>query len=75
MMSALHSGAAQSAELHILTEVTKTLITPLQLPELLKAVMDTIANVLETAEFGVIRLWDPSTGLLCPQVVRGPDFP
>ena len=74
-MSALHSGAAQSAELHILTEVTKTLITPLELPELLKAVMDTIANVLETAEFGVVWLWDPSAGLLIPQVVRGPDFP
>lgn len=74
-MSALHSDAAQTVELHILTEVTKTLITPLELPELLTAVMDTIANVLETAEFGVVWLWDTSTGLLCPQVVCGPDFP
>lgn len=74
-MSALHSGAARSAELHVLTEVTKTLITPLKLPELLEAVMDTIADVLETAEFGVVWLWDPQAGLLCPQVVRGRDFP
>jgi K+-sensing histidine kinase KdpD len=74
-MSALHSNAAQTAELHILTEVTKTLITPLELAELLEAVMDTIAKVLETAEFGVIWLWDPSAGLLRPQVVCGPDFP
>ncbi len=74
-MSALHSGAAQSTELHILTEVTKTLITPLELPQLLESVMDTIADVLETAEFGVVWLWEPPAGLLCPQVVRGPDFP
>jgi signal transduction histidine kinase len=74
-MSALHSGAAQTAELHILTEVTKTLITPLELPDLLTAVMDTIANVLATAEFGMVWLWDPSAGLLSPQVVCGPDFP
>jgi signal transduction histidine kinase len=74
-MSALHLGAVQTVELHILTEVTKTLITPLELPELLEAVMDTIANVLETAEFGVVWLWEPPAGLLCPQVVCGPDFP
>jgi K+-sensing histidine kinase KdpD len=74
-MSVFHSDVAQAPELYILTEVTKTLIAPLELPELLQAVMDTIANVLETAEFGVVWLWDPLAGLLCPQVVRGPDFP
>ena len=74
-MSALHSDAVQTAKLYILTEVTKTLITPLELTDLLKAVMDTIANVLETAEFGVVWLWDPLAGLLRPQVVCGPDFP
>ena len=74
-MPALHADAVQSAELHILTEVTKTLIMPLALTELLEAVMDTIANVLETAEFGVIWLWDASTSNLRPHVVRGPDFP
>jgi signal transduction histidine kinase len=74
-MAVLHSDSAQIAELYILTEVTKTLITPLELTDLLTAVMDTIAKVLETAEFGVIWLWDPSAGLLRPQVVCGPDFP
>ncbi|MBX3051527.1 MAG: GAF domain-containing protein [Caldilineaceae bacterium] len=74
-MCPLHSDTAQNVELHILTEVTKALITPLGLPELLDVVMDTIADVLETAEFGVIWLWDSSAGLLCPQVVCGPGFP
>src|SRR5689334_8867185 len=74
-MSAFHSSAAQTVELHILTEVTKTLITPLELPELLQAVMDTIASVLETAEFGVVWLWEPPAGLLSPRAVCGPDFP
>lgn len=74
-MAVLHSNAARPAELHILTEVTKTLITPLELVELLEAVMTTIAGVLETAEFGIIWLWDPAQGLLRPQAVCGRDFP
>ena len=74
-MSTIYTDADQTAELHILTEVTKTLITPLELTELLQSVMDTIASVLEQAEFGVLWLWDPSTGVLRPEVVCGPDFP
>jgi K+-sensing histidine kinase KdpD len=70
-----HLHATQAAELHILTEVTKTLLTPLELTDLLQAVMDTIAKVLETAEFGVVWLWDPLAGLLRVQAVCGPDFP
>lgn len=74
-MSALHLDVTQAAELHILTEVTKTLLTPLELADLLEAVMDTIAKVLKTAEFGVVWLWDPSAGLFRAQAVCGPDFP
>ena len=74
-MSTLHRNADQSVELYMLTEVTKTLITPLTLTELLESVMATIAKVLETAEFGVVWLWDSATGLLHPQAVCGPDFP
>ena len=74
-MSTLHRNAAQAAELYVLTEVTKTLITPLALTELLESVMATIAKVLEAAEFGVVWLWDPLAELLRPQAVCGPDFP
>lgn len=74
-MCAFHLDVNRSPELHILTEVTKTLITPLELADLIEAVMDTIAEVLETAEFGMVWLWDPSAGLFRPQAVCGPDFP
>lgn len=65
----------QTNELYILTEVAKALTTPLTLPQLLGAVMERIAEVLDPAEFGVILLWDPSAGLLRPQAVCGSGFP
>ncbi len=45
-------------ELDALTEVAKTLTTPLELPELLAAVMQKLTNVLEPAEVGALMLWD-----------------
>ena len=51
------------SELRVLTEVAKTLTSPLELPELLEAVLHRMAQVLEPAEAGVIMLWDPSAGL------------
>ncbi|MCQ3980750.1 MAG: hypothetical protein DPW09_45705, partial [Anaerolineae bacterium] len=65
----------QTNELHVLTEVAKTLTAHRPLPELLAAVMERIAEVLEPAEFGVVLLWDPSEGAFRPQAVCGPDFP
>ncbi len=50
-------------QLHALTEVAKTLTSPLELPDLLHAVMDKIIGVLDPAELGVIMLWDQSAGL------------
>ncbi|MGB2910097.1 MAG: hypothetical protein WBB55_05920, partial [Anaerolineales bacterium] len=40
-------------ELNTLTEVSKTLITHADLPELLDAVMERIINTFTPAEFGV----------------------
>jgi len=74
-MSAPHLDTVQASELYILTEVTKVLITPLELVDLLDVVMGTIAQVLQPTEFGVVWLWDPSAGLFHPQAVCGPDFP
>jgi len=74
-MCAFHLHSHRATDLHILTEVTKTLITPLELGDLLDAVMETIAAVFETAEFGVVWLWDETTGYFRPQAICGPDFP
>ena len=51
-------------ESHALTEIAKTITSPLQLAELLDAVMKTIIQVLEQADIGAIMLWDQATGLL-----------
>lgn len=60
-------------QLRALTEVAKTLTRPLELPELLNAVMDCIIGVLEQADTGVIMLWDQSAGLFRPAAMFGFD--
>jgi K+-sensing histidine kinase KdpD len=64
----------RTRELHALTEVAKTLTAPLTLPELLEAVMNTLTNVLDSAERGVIMLWDQSSGLFRPEAAFGFDL-
>lgn len=61
-------------EIHALTEIAKTLTTPLEISELLQAVMDKLVNVLEPAEIGVIMLWDQPTALLRPVAAFGWEF-
>ena len=57
--SSLPDNSARTArELHALTEVAKTLTAPLDLPELLAAVMAKLPNVLEPAEVGFVMVWD-----------------
>lgn len=70
-MSVLDGTEGQTSELHVLTEVAKTLTAHRPLPELLEAVMERIAEVLEPAEFGVVLLWNPSEGVLHPQAACG----
>lgn len=67
------TAARLQAELHALTEVAKTLATPLPLPELLRAVLEKLTNVLEPAEFGVIMLWDAAAGVFRPEASLGFD--
>jgi K+-sensing histidine kinase KdpD len=52
-----------SDELYALTEIAKALTLPLELPELLDAVMRRIVGVIEPAEVGAVMLWDQSAGL------------
>ncbi len=60
-------------EINALTEVAKTLSSPLELPELLEAVLNKISGVLEPAEVGAIMLWDHSSGLFRPGAAFGYD--
>lgn len=52
--------------LFALTEVAKTLTQPLDLPELLDAVMQKIPGVVPAAQIGLVQLWDQSAGLFRP---------
>jgi K+-sensing histidine kinase KdpD len=60
-------------QLHAVTEVSKTLTAPINLKELLEAVMDKLIGVIEPAEAGVIMLWDQSAGLFRPEASYGYD--
>jgi K+-sensing histidine kinase KdpD len=60
-------------EIYALTEVTKTLTLPLELPELLNAVIQKIIGVVEPAEVGAVMLWDQAAGLFRPCAVFGYD--
>ena len=63
-----------SKELHALTETAKAINSPLELPELLDAVMKTIIGVLEQSDVGAIMLWDPTSGLFRPAAAVGYDL-
>jgi hypothetical protein len=60
-------------ELHALTEAAKTLNAPLALPELLAAVLETLADVLEPAEAGADAV-DASSGVFRAAAAFGYDL-
>jgi K+-sensing histidine kinase KdpD len=61
-------------ELHALTEVAKTLTSPLELPGLLGVILDRIVEVLQPAQIGAIMLWDQAAGVFRPQAAFGYDL-
>ena len=63
-----------SRELNALTQVAKTLSSPLDLPELLMAIMEKIIGVLEPADVGTVMLWEQSAGLFRPVAAFGYDL-
>ena len=63
-----------SRELNALTQVAKTLSSPLDLPELLTAIMDKIIGVLDPADVGTVMLWEQSAGLFRPAAAFGYDL-
>jgi K+-sensing histidine kinase KdpD len=60
-------------QLYALTEIAKTLTLPLELPELLNAVIQKIVGVIEPAEVGAVMLWDQPAGLFRPAAAFGYD--
>jgi len=58
-------------QLYALTEIAKTLTLPLELPELLNAVIQKIIGVIEPAEVGAVMLWDQPAGLFRPAAAFG----
>ena len=63
-----------SKEFLALTEISKTLTSPLELSELLDAVMKKIVSVVEQADVGSVMLWDQSAGLFRPVAAFGFNF-
>jgi K+-sensing histidine kinase KdpD len=61
-------------ELHALTQTAKAINSPLELQELLDAVMKTIVEVLEQSDVGAIMLWDQSVRLFHPAAAVGYDL-
>lgn len=61
-------------ELNALIEIAKTLTLPIELPELLDAVLKKIVTVIEPAEAGAVMLWDQSTGLFRAAAAVGYDL-
>lgn len=61
-------------ELYALTEVAKTLTTPLAISDLLQAVMGKLFNIIDPADFGVVMLWDRAAGLFRPAAAFGLDL-
>lgn len=66
--------ARLSRELHTLSEVAKTLIKPLDLPDLLDNILTNLIGTLDPAEIGAVMLWDQSEGLFRPAAAFGYDF-
>ncbi|MDH3675860.1 MAG: ATP-binding protein [Anaerolineae bacterium] len=73
-MSVFNSTERQTNQLEILAEVAKTLTIPMDLPELLEAVINKITEVLDPANFGVVLLWDPFERLFRPLAAGGRDL-
>jgi K+-sensing histidine kinase KdpD len=75
MITSIDQGIEQlSKQIHALTEVSKTLTSPLELHELLNAVMDRMIGVLDPADIGSIMLWDHSAGLFRMEACFGFDY-
>jgi K+-sensing histidine kinase KdpD len=60
-------------ELNALIEVAKSLVTPVELPELLDGVMKTMVKTMDLADIGAIMLWDQAECVFRPAASFGYD--
>jgi K+-sensing histidine kinase KdpD len=67
-------GVPRAGEFNALAEVAKSLVAPLELPDLLDEVMQTIVRSLEQADIGAIMLWDQPSGVFRPTAAFGYDL-
>ncbi len=74
MVSQDNVSGRLSREFHALTEVAKTLASPLELSALLDAVLRRIVDVVEQADVGTVMLWDQAAGLFRPGASYGFDL-
>ena len=74
LMPENHEIERLNRELHALTEVSKTLTKPLNLTDLLDAIMAKLIGVLEPAEVGAVMLWESSSGRFRPGAAFGYDL-
>lgn len=71
MLSKTNSYEQLRREYLALTEISKTLTSPLELPELLDAAMKKIVSVVEQANVGAIMLWNQPAGIFQPVAAFG----
>lgn len=64
----------QQRELHALIEVAKTLTAPIELDEMMQAIIDKIIGVVEPAQIGAVMIWDQPRGLFQPLAAFGYDL-
>ncbi len=74
MLSKNNGYERLSKEYLALTEISKTLTSPLELSELLDAVMKKVVGAVEQADVGSIMLWDQSAGLFRAEAAFGYDL-
>lgn len=69
------NGSERLRKEHLaLTEISKTLTSPLELSELLDAVMKEIARAVDQVDIGAIMLWDQPAGVFHPVATFGYDL-
>lgn len=71
MLSKINGHESLGREFLALTEISKTLTSPLELSELLDAVMKKIVSVVDQADIGAIMLWDQPAGVFRPATAFG----
>jgi K+-sensing histidine kinase KdpD len=69
-----HKARQLELQLSFLNEIARRVTAALDLPALMKAVMEGLEGALDSTDRGFIMLWDESAGIFRPAAVHGCDF-